>query len=614
MRVSLVITIAGSVTVMLTIVVVTLVVTLSPNTGGDKDYREYLLNSIDPNSINKFLRELTSKPHPAGSVRDRDLAVSIQARWEGFGLENVKLMEYDVLLSSPGVPNKFSTLDSGGNVLFESSNTQPPVDDPPPYGQDEILSFNAFSANGIVISDKVVYANYGSEEDFQLLATYNISVSDSIVVIRYGQIFRGDKVRFAEARGANGVILYSDPADVAPEGPSFTYPNSVYAPPGATQLGSLRLQGDLLTPGYPAIESAFRIPMEKADLPKIPVQPVGYHDASVLLRRVKGQVGSQQLTFKEDSTRRGGRPQGHRGAWTLVFCNWAAEEPGIIGSTEFAEQFSVSLKDRAVVYLNVDTLIGGNYSFMAMGVPMLHDIIMDMAQLVANPDKEEVKVGRPTLYDTWLARYPDDSPGGSRPLVLPFGSGSDYRAFMFSLGIPSMDMCFTVAPGEKGLPLYHTAYETYKLNTQLMDQGLLFHQASARMWGLLALEFSTRNFLPFGVVPYVDFISTAWKDFLTTYKKILTNLDVKTEYLKKSVTTLQAAGADFMSRLNDEENPEHVFLAPSVTNGYEWETFPGLRDLLREENPDRRAVQEQIAILTHHFLMAANALTFDLWQ
>ncbi|XP_042204848.1 glutamate carboxypeptidase 2-like isoform X2 [Homarus americanus] len=600
MRVSLVITIAGSVTVMLTIVVVTLVVTLSPNTGGDKDYREYLLNSIDPNSINKFLRELTSKPHPAGSVRDRDLAVSIQARWEGFGLENVKLMEYDVLLSSPGVPNKFSTLDSGGNVLFESSNTQPPVDDPPPYGQDEILSFNAFSANGIVISDKVVYANYGSEEDFQLLATYNISVSDSIVVIRYGQIFRGDKVRFAEARGANGVILYSDPADVAPEGPSFTYPNSVYAPPGATQLGSLRLQGDLLTPGYPAIESAFRIPMEKADLPKIPVQPVGYHDASVLLSLIGGDTapaawrGGLNLTYMVgpdlldgskvklevnnslsrktvqdvvgvlkgteepdrfvllgnhyDAWGYGGLDpssataaltelvkvftQMYREGWrprrTLVFCNWAAEEPGIIGSTEFAEQFSVSLKDRAVVYLNVDTLIGGNYSFMAMGVPMLHDIIMDMAQLVANPDKEEVKVGRPTLYDTWLARYPDDSPGGSRPLVLPFGSGSDYRAFMFSLGIPSMDMCFTVAPGEKGLPLYHTAYETYKLNTQLMDQGLLFHQASARMWGLLALEFSTRNFLPFGVVPYVDFISTAWKDFLTTYKKILTNLDVKT--------------------------------------------------------------------------------------
>ena len=61
------------------------------------------------------------------------------------------------------------------------------------------------------------------------------------------------QVRFAESRGAAAVVLYSDPADVAPLGPLDTYPSTVYAPPGATQLGSLKLQGDLLTPGYPAV-------------------------------------------------------------------------------------------------------------------------------------------------------------------------------------------------------------------------------------------------------------------------------------------------------------------------------------------------------------------------
>lgn len=61
------------------------------------------------------------------------------------------------------------------------------------------------------------------------------------------------KVRFAESRGAVAVILYNDPSDVAPLGPSETYPSSVYAPPGATHLGSLKMQGDLLTPGYPAV-------------------------------------------------------------------------------------------------------------------------------------------------------------------------------------------------------------------------------------------------------------------------------------------------------------------------------------------------------------------------
>lgn len=89
---------------------------------------------------------------------------------------------------------------------------------------------------------------------------------------------------------------------------------------------------------------------------------------------------------------------------------------------------------------------------MAMGAPMLHDIIFDMAKLVPNPDPSEVSEGRTSIYDTWLARYPDGpSPRVSddvatRPRVDTIGTGSDFRAFMFNLGIPSMDMVFTAAP------------------------------------------------------------------------------------------------------------------------------------------------------------------------
>lgn len=89
---------------------------------------------------------------------------------------------------------------------------------------------------------------------------------------------------------------------------------------------------------------------------------------------------------------------------------------------------------------------------MAMGTPMLHDVIFEMAKLVPNPDPSEVSEGRPSMYDTWLQRYPGGpSPKVSgdvatQPRVDTIGSGSDFRAFMYNLGIPSMDMVFTVAP------------------------------------------------------------------------------------------------------------------------------------------------------------------------
>ena len=39
---------------------------------------------------------------------------------------------------------------------------------------------------------------------------------------------------------------------------------------------------------------------------------------------------------------------------TIVVASWDAEEYGLIGSTEFGEDFSTWLKDNVVAYLNVD--------------------------------------------------------------------------------------------------------------------------------------------------------------------------------------------------------------------------------------------------------------------
>ncbi|KAF7629846.1 hypothetical protein Mgra_00009173, partial [Meloidogyne graminicola] len=72
--------------------------------------------------------------------------------------------------------------------------------------------WNAYSSNGTVIGN-IVYVNYGTNEDFELIKKKNITLTNKIVLIRYGGIFRGDKVFNAEKFGAIGVILFSDPID-----------------------------------------------------------------------------------------------------------------------------------------------------------------------------------------------------------------------------------------------------------------------------------------------------------------------------------------------------------------------------------------------------------------
>ena len=62
------------------------------------------------------------------------------------------------------------------------------------------------------------------------------------------------------------------------------------------------------------------------------------------------------------------------------------------------------LNSRAVVYLNVDIAVQGNYTFNAKGTHSLRDTIFNAAKKVPNPSPEEVDFGRKTVYDTWYKR------------------------------------------------------------------------------------------------------------------------------------------------------------------------------------------------------------------
>lgn len=66
------------------------------------------------------------------------------------------------------------------------------------------------------------------------------------------------QVRLAEARGAIGVILFSDPSDVTDGNPDQVYPHDWYLPPSGTQRGSVFIgDGDPLTADYPAISMIY---------------------------------------------------------------------------------------------------------------------------------------------------------------------------------------------------------------------------------------------------------------------------------------------------------------------------------------------------------------------
>jgi N-acetylated-alpha-linked acidic dipeptidase len=142
---------------------------------------------------------------------------------------------------------------------------------------------------------EVVYANYGSSEDFKKLEQMKVDVRGKIVVVRYGQNFRGVKAFVAQEHGAAGLIIYSDPADDGWRR-GDKYPEGPWRPTTGVQRGSIgymfQFPGDPTTPGIasvPSLPDDKRTPPEQsAQLPKIPTTPLSYGDAWPILEHLGG--------------------------------------------------------------------------------------------------------------------------------------------------------------------------------------------------------------------------------------------------------------------------------------------------------------------------------------
>lgn len=393
------------------------------------------------------LRFFTARPHTAASARDNVTATHVAALWAQYGIPNVEIESLDVLLSLPVRAAVSVALAANASLvalaLNETARSQVPENPP---------TWNAYSASGNVTAN-VVFCNYGRHADFEAVKEL---VPGSVALVRYGRGFRGNKVHNAERYGAVAVLIYSDPADDGPIAAEneLAYPDGPWRAAGSVQRGSLYSFGDPLTPGFGA-EAGTDVPRfdqktlrQNKDahwLPSVPVMPLSFNDARVMLEALEGaprfdgtpwKVGGSDAVRAtvdvemDESVRRIwnviGRIDGaeddspvilgnHRDAWTygavdpssgsatlnevvrafgvlhqsgwkprrtLLFASWDAEEFGLIGSTEFVERRRTELGRNAVVYLNVDEACAGHTRMITNSVPSLTRTIREVAALI----------------------------------------------------------------------------------------------------------------------------------------------------------------------------------------------------------------------------------------
>ncbi len=245
----------------------------------------------DPKLAEEHLRTLTKAPHMAGTPEDKATAEYVAQKFREAGLET-EIVEYKVWLNYPLEISVDITAPAG----VKMHGPTPEHVDGDPYDEDPrvVMPFNGMSPSGDAEAD-VVYANYGTPDDFEKLEKLGVDVRGKIVLVRYGQNFRGVKAFVAQEHGAAAVIIYSDPFDDGWRR-GDKYPDGPWHPDSGVQRGSVgymfEFPGDPTTPGFaslPSLPDSKRIsPEQSAQMPKIPVTPLSYQDAWPILQHLGG--------------------------------------------------------------------------------------------------------------------------------------------------------------------------------------------------------------------------------------------------------------------------------------------------------------------------------------
>lgn len=314
---------------------------------------------------------------------------------------------------------------------------------------------------------------------------------------------------------------------------------------------------------------------------------------------------------------------------TIIFCSWGAEEYGLIGSTEWVEQYIKNLAERAVAYLNVDIAVTGNYTLDGGATPLVHHALYEATKKVPNPNTAQA--GR-SVYDNWKMTTPNEDK--TQPKISPLGSGSDFASFVQQFGLPSVDLTYTYDEDKYKIgsyPLYHSKYETFYAVDKLLDPGFQTHKAMGQIWGELARNLADSLIIPFDVRDYsrvleglVRQLNSSETGAIMRTKMSLDKLFEAARNFTKEVDAFYTMQMNVrksnpydVRKINDQllqldraftdpagipNRPQarHVLFAESSVNVYAGSSFPGLIDSTFEISGSPNEAQRWEVVKKHY--------------
>ncbi|MFM7428990.1 MAG: M28 family metallopeptidase [Flammeovirgaceae bacterium] len=339
---------------------------------------------------------------------------------------------------------------------------------------------------------------------------------------------------------------------------------------------------------------------------------------------------------------------------TIIYCAWDAEEPSLMGSTEWVEDHWDELSDKAVAYINSDS--NGRGFFDADGSHTLETMVNEIAKEVIDPQTGVTVLERRKSADAAQAstvKAKKEILAKKNLTIGALGSGSDYSPFIQHLGIASLNLGFG---GEDAGGEYHSIYDSYDHYKRFKDPTFEYGVALAKTAGRATMRLTNADVLPFDFKAFQKTVSKYATEVTSLIETMRESTEVENQMiaekryvlandpterfnppaskepvpflnfssLQNAVANLEKSTATFSDLYAAKPNTnivnlnkllfqserkllsetglprrpwyKHTIYAPGFYTGYGVKTLPGIREAIEQRN--WKEAQEQIESVT----------------
>jgi N-acetylated-alpha-linked acidic dipeptidase len=258
--------------------------------------------------------------------------------------------------------------------------------------------------------------------------------------------------------------------------------------------------------------------------------------------------------------------QGWKPKRTIIYCLWDGEEPGLLGSTEWAETHADELRQRDAVYINTDA--NGRGFLEVQGSHSLEKFMNGIATDIEDPEKKISVWKRRQAYAIASSHTSEERKEirERADLRIPaLGSGSDYTVFVDHLGIASLNIGYG---GEDEGGIYHSIYDDFYWYTHFSDTDLAYGRTLSQTVGTAVLRLADADLLPFDFTDLADTVHLYTDELEKLLAKQQADITEQNKQVQDGVLT---ASADPKRRYVPpaiEPVPPHLNFAP-LLNGSE---------------------------------------------